>query len=89
MVLTRKKYERLVLRIGSKFCVVQVIAAENGRARLGIIAPSDVEIHREEIARRIGYGEVIDGMINPDVTLIEDVTPVSFHERYRGSVGIG
>ena len=54
LVLTRKVGERIV--IGPNVFVT-VIGIQNGRVRLGIEAPSNVPIHREEVSRRVAERE--------------------------------
>ena len=48
MVLTRRKNEKIVIGEG---IVVTVVAINGNRVRLGIDAPPEVPVHREEIAR--------------------------------------
>ena len=50
LVLTRKLGERL--KIGHAITVT-VIEIKNGQVRLGIEAPSNVAVHREEVYQRI------------------------------------
>jgi carbon storage regulator len=50
LVLSRRKNERIVIA-GNIF--VTVVATEGGRVRLGIEAPEDVRVLREEVAERI------------------------------------
>ena len=49
LVLSRKESERLI--IGEKI-VVTIVRIEGGSVRVGIEAPSDVQIQREEVRRR-------------------------------------
>jgi len=49
LVLSRKENERLV--IGDNI-VVQIVRVSGGTVRLGIEAPAEVPIRREELARR-------------------------------------
>ena len=51
LVLTRKKGERIV--IGDGVVTVEVVEVRGDSVRLGISAPRDVEIHREEVAETI------------------------------------
>lgn len=53
LILTRRVGETIVI---DKNVRVTVLASKGNQLRLGIEAPSDVEIHREEIFNRI-YGE--------------------------------
>ena len=50
LVLSRKAGESI--RIGGGITVT-VVSVEGNRVRLGVSAPPDVEIHREEVRRRI------------------------------------
>lgn len=54
LVLTRKTGEGVV--IGGKL-VVRVLGAQNGRVRLGIEAPDEVLVLREEVAARLEVGD--------------------------------
>ena len=60
LVLSRKTDEKIVIQLGDQNVVVRVLAVEGGRVRLGIIAPPEVPIHREEVMRRI---EACDGIL--------------------------
>lgn len=51
LVLTRRKNEAIVIGQG---VVVTVVAIHGNRVRLGIDAPPDVPVRREEIGRRLG-----------------------------------
>jgi carbon storage regulator len=53
LVLTRKMDERIVIQLDDRDVIVQVVAIDRDRVRLGIIAPPEVPIHREEVLRRI------------------------------------
>lgn len=46
LVVSRKRDERIIIGGGISITVVEV---GGGRVRLGIIAPKEVEIHREEV----------------------------------------
>ncbi|MGM0370369.1 MAG: carbon storage regulator CsrA [Bacillota bacterium] len=50
LVLTRKENESIMIGNDIKITIVEV---EGGQIRLGIDAPSDVEIYREEIYQEI------------------------------------
>ncbi len=50
LVLSRKTGESL--RVGDDI-VITVVATASGQVRIGIQAPSDVRIHREEVYERI------------------------------------
>jgi carbon storage regulator CsrA len=53
LVLSRKKDEQLVIRLGEQTVLVRVLAVTRDRVRIGVIADRTVEVHREEVARRI------------------------------------
>jgi carbon storage regulator len=50
LVLTRKDGQDITIGQG---IVVRVIQARDGRVKLGIAAPRDVEVHRGEVRARI------------------------------------
>lgn len=50
LVLTRKTGQRILIRLGSTTVAVQVCRADRGTARLGIDAPDEVQVDREEVA---------------------------------------
>ena len=50
LILTRKEGE--LIAIGNDI-LVKVIAVHGGQVRIGISAPRDVEVHREEVWQRI------------------------------------
>lgn len=52
LILTRRVGETIII---NKDIKVTVLAAKGNQLRLGIDAPADVEVHREEIFNRI-YG---------------------------------
>jgi len=51
LILTRRPGERVV--IGPDIITVTVLGVFRGQVRLGIDAPPDVSVHREEVYRRI------------------------------------
>jgi len=53
LVLTRKSNEDVVIQLGGRVVRVRVLAAGAGRVRLGIDAPREVAVHREEIWERV------------------------------------
>ncbi len=53
LVLTRKKNEQIVITLGTQVVFVRVLEVCRDRVRLGIIAPKNVLIHRDEVARRL------------------------------------
>ena len=55
LVLSRKRNESIV--IGGKI-VVTVVEIRGDKCRLGIEAPSDVDVHRREVFDAIQRGEV-------------------------------
>ncbi len=53
LVLSRREGERIVVDAGTWQVEVQVLRAGNGRVRLGVVAPRNVAVHREEVWERI------------------------------------
>jgi len=53
LVLNRKKHEQIVIRVGGEMVVVRIVDVGRGAVRVGIIAPENVAVYREEIARRM------------------------------------
>jgi carbon storage regulator len=53
LILSRKVNEQIVIRYGEHTALVRIIEIGRGRVRLGVTAPNDVVVHREEIAQRI------------------------------------
>lgn len=53
LVLTRKHQEEVVIQLGPRIVRVRVLDASNGRVRLGIDAPREVAVHRQEIWKRV------------------------------------
>lgn len=53
LVLSRKKFESIMIGDNIK---IQVVEIQPGQIRLGIEAPKDVTVHREEIYRDIQAG---------------------------------
>jgi carbon storage regulator CsrA len=53
-------YEELVIKLGDQTVIVRVVGVARDRARLGIIAPKEVTVHREEVARRIAAEEEVE-----------------------------
>jgi len=68
LVLSRKKDEQIVIRIGGEMVVVRIVDMGRDRVRLGVIAPTTVTVHREEVARRLDdwqkeLDELLEGAI--------------------------
>jgi carbon storage regulator len=60
LVLTRKQNERIVI---AGEIVVQVLDVTGGRVRLGIEAPADVPVWREEVAVGREWEEYSPGLV--------------------------
>lgn len=50
LILTRKEGETIAI---GDHITVTIVAVKGGQVRLGINAPRDVEVHREEVWQRI------------------------------------
>lgn len=55
LVLKRNENQRIIIDNGR--IIITVVEITPGRVRLGIEAPQDVPVHREEIQRRIDREE--------------------------------
>lgn len=53
LILSRKQGERIVLTMGNLKVEVLVTDILNDRVKLGVEAPSEVKIHREEVFEAI------------------------------------
>lgn len=58
LVLSRKQFERI--RIGPDI-IVSVQEIRGGLVRIGVVAPDNVDIHREEVFERIEGARSLDG----------------------------
>ena len=56
LVLSRKENEAIVIGEGENKIIVEVVWLDSQRVRLGITAPPDVPVHREEVYDKI-HGE--------------------------------
>ncbi len=54
LVLARHVGERIVIAEGS--IVIELLEAHRGRARFSIIAPRDIDVHREEVYEQLQLG---------------------------------
>ena len=58
LILSRRTDESIV--IGDEVTIT-ILSVKGKQVRIGITAPPDVSVHREEIYQRIQSGEPIDG----------------------------
>jgi len=56
LILTRRTGE--TIHIGDDI-VITVLGQQSGQVRIGVSAPKEVPVHREEVLRRIQAGEEI------------------------------
>lgn len=49
LILSRRKFEDIVITAGTQQIVVRLVELRPGKARIGIEAPDGVEVHRKEI----------------------------------------
>ena len=57
LVLSRKRGETIVIGNG---ITVTVLAVQGDRVKLGIVAPAEVPVHREEIHAAIGWSPALE-----------------------------
>lgn len=57
LVLSRKQGEAIVVGDG---ITVTVLAVQGGRVKLGVVAPPEVPIHRDEIHEAIGWPPALE-----------------------------
>ncbi len=53
LVLSRRPEEEVVIGTGPHAIRVRVLSVENNQVKLGFVAPSHIDIHREEIYNKI------------------------------------
>ncbi len=49
LVLSRRRNESIMIHIGDTVVTVKVCLIEDGRVRLGIVAPKEIRVDREEV----------------------------------------
>lgn len=64
LILTRRAGETVM--IGSDVTIT-VLGVKGNQVRIGIDAPKDVAVHREEIFERIQNEKAVDGRDKPDI----------------------
>ena len=62
LVLTRKAGEKI--QIGDSI-TLQIMDVKGRQVRIGIVAPDDIKIHREEIYRRIKDQNIAAAAVDP------------------------
>mgnify|MGYP006302467085 CR=1 FL=1 len=70
LVLTRKKNEKIIIDDNIEITVVH---AGNGKVQLGIDAPQDIEIYREEVYREIEEENIEAGKKTVDVNKLKEL----------------
>jgi carbon storage regulator len=68
LVLTRKEDEKIIIDDNIELTVVEV---GNGKVQLGIDAPQEIEIHREEIYRKIEEENIEAGRKSVDINQLK------------------
>ena len=62
LVLSRRPGERFVLMMGRHKATIEIIAISGSRARVGVDAPQEISVIREEIRGRVGKASRIREM---------------------------
>ena len=52
LCISRRNEEELIIGTGNHATVVRVLESHEGKVRLGITAPRDIQVDREEVRRR-------------------------------------
>ncbi|HQT92128.1 MAG TPA: carbon storage regulator CsrA [Candidatus Kryptobacter bacterium] len=88
LVLTRKLGE--VIKIGDKIKVV-VVSVEGGSVKLGIEAPDEIPVHREEVYEKIASeNRVASAQIDKEkARALKKILPGKTGQTKPGSEGIG
>jgi carbon storage regulator len=68
LVLSRKKNEQIVVQIGDETVLIRIVDLARDRVRIGITAPPDVTIHRQEVAERMGGWQESLNLAHADAT---------------------
>ena len=63
LVLSRKKNESIVI---ANDIVITVVEVRGDKVRLGIVAPKDVPVHREEVYEQIHGTRAAAPVVNPE-----------------------
>ncbi|PIE42931.1 MAG: carbon storage regulator [Gammaproteobacteria bacterium] len=64
LILTRRVGEALM--VGDDVTVT-VLGVKGNQVRIGVSAPKEVAVHREEIYQRIQQEKVVNGQSDPDI----------------------
>jgi carbon storage regulator len=67
LVLSRKKDEQIILTIDGQDVMVKVLKIDGNKVRLGITAPDQVTVHREEVWKRQAEFAPADQMIAANI----------------------
>jgi len=59
LVLSRRRHERIVVDLNGEMLTIEVLQIKGGRVRIGVDAPAQIAIHREELRSRLA-GEHAD-----------------------------
>lgn len=77
LVLTRRVGESLMINEGGQLITVTCLGVKGNQVRLGISAPKDVAVHREEIYQRIAKGSPRPGATASTVSTNNNKSEVS------------
>lgn len=56
LILTRRVGETLIVDLGAEIVKFTVLGVKGNQVRVGIVAPKEIPVHREEVYERIQQG---------------------------------
>jgi carbon storage regulator len=77
LILSRKVGEALIIGEEGNEVIVTLMGIKQNFARIGVIAPKEVPVHREEVVHRIRAGEV---RINGQTVIEADPDKLQFNK---------
>jgi carbon storage regulator len=92
LILSRKVGEALIIGEEGNEIIITLMGVKQNLARIGVVAPKEVPVHREEVVHRIRAGEV---RINGQTVVEADPDKLQFNKnnsligiRNRGNLSL-